>query len=116
RRGESDELILKPSAPNTWTGTIPTYVFVERGADRKRLPATGIVSVSLADAVAGPQAQIEISYAPPGDTNLPPAGTLIEATDGGTYRVHLSGSVKLAQKNGTQPLATAPTTTSGPAT
>jgi hypothetical protein len=95
KRVESDAVVLRASGENEWSGSVPTYTFVERGVERRRLPALTLVSLSVNDEGTMGEAKIDISYSPPGDTALPAQGALIEATEKKGYRLAVAATVPL---------------------
>ncbi len=110
KRVESDAAVLRASGSNDsgsndsgskdpglkeWSGSVPTYVFVERGVERRRLPALTLVSISVSGDGSTGEANIDISYAPPGDTTLPAQGAMIEAAEKDGYRIAATATVKL---------------------
>jgi hypothetical protein len=98
KRAESDVVQLKQVGTNEWSGTVPTYIFVERGAEGRRLPGTAMISGKLTPDGASGEISVEITYSPPGDTALPAPGSIIEAVGKDMYRVSVSGVVSVKRK------------------
>ena len=98
KRAESDVVQLKQVGSHEWSGTVPIYIFVERGAERRRLPGVAMLSGQLTPDGASGELRVEITYAPPGDTALPAPGSIIEAAGKDLYRVGVSAVVPIKKK------------------
>lgn len=98
KRAESDVVQLKQVGANEWSGSAPTYIFVERGAERRRLPGVAMISGQVAADGSASELRVEITYTPPGDTALPAPGSIIEAAGKDLYRVSVSAVVPVKKK------------------
>jgi hypothetical protein len=94
RRAESDVVSMLPVKPGVWNVTVPEYIFVEQGKDRRRLAGTASITVTVTDKSEA-RAQVELTYTPPGDDTLPTPPTIIEHTPNGAYRVSLTATTVL---------------------
>ena len=73
-----------------------SFVFVDQNEKRYRIAARLHVTLALKDGIPSGPADIEITYAPSGETELPPPGTQLETVAQGKFRVSISTHVELA--------------------
>ena len=90
KRAESDVVTLKQLSATQWSGSVPTYIFVERGEERRRLPGFTMVSVTVSPDGASAKITTDLSYVPNGDTALPAPGNVIEGVGKDLFRVAIS--------------------------
>ena len=98
KRAESDVIQLKQVGASEWSGSVPTYIFVERGVERRRLPGLAMLTAHLNPDGKTGEFRVEVSYSPPGDTALPSPGNIIEASGKDLFRVSVSAVVPVKKR------------------
>jgi len=98
RKGESDVVTLQRSGEHQWIANAPIYFFIERGAERRRLPGSAMMSLTMNSDGATGDVTIEASYSALGDTILPPQGLIVDANSEDRYRVMVSAKLPVARK------------------
>ena len=96
RKAETDEFVMKPAPGGVWHATVPTYVYIERGSEKVRVPATAEVDLSLSDTKDTGRVAFKVTYNPPGDAASNVATqAFVEPLSGRAYRVAFDATVTL---------------------
>jgi hypothetical protein len=95
KKAETDEVLLSPKGEGTWGATVPMYVYVERGNDRRRVLATADITVALSTGKDTGAVKFKAAYSPVGDTDTIPEGAFITPVSNITYRIGFATEFEL---------------------